>query len=256
LHRMRHVQTLKRATQSQRGDSRLQAAAAWAAIIGTVLGLPVTLVQLGVVGNVRIPDLPGAPVHVETNQSAATLSVSSGSGPSGTEITLSGTGFGGSEAVEIRFHTEFIATAQADGHGAFSEVHARIPGSFDAFAPQQFDIVATGQSTARSARVPFQLTRVPGVTSTPTLSISRGSGPSGTQIALSGSGFEGGEVITIRFHTETIATAQADSRGAFSEVQARIPGSFDVFAPQQFEIVAVGQSSSRSAQVPFMLTTQ
>jgi hypothetical protein len=246
---------LKRATYSQRGDSKLGVAAALVTIVGFLLGLPVTLVQLGVVGNIRVPGLPGAPVHVSAPvNGTATLSVSSGSGPSGTEITLSGTVFGGSEAVEIRFHTESIATARADGNGVFSGVHARIPGSFDAFAPQQFDIVATGESTERSASVPFQLTRVPGVTSTPTLSVSRGSGPSGTQITLSGSGFEGGEVITIRFHTETIATAQADSNGAFSGVQARIPGSFDAFAPQQFDIVAVGQSSSRSAQVPFMLT--
>jgi hypothetical protein len=224
-------------------------------IIGFLLGLPVTLVQLGVLGNVRVPGLPGAPVHVSAPvQGTATLSVSSGSGPSGTEITLSGTGFGGSEKVDIRFHTEAIATARADGSGMFSGLRARIPGSLDAFAPQQFDIVATGESTERSASVPFQLTRVPGVTSTPTLSISRGSGPSGTEVTLSGAGFESGEAITIRFSTETIATAQADISGTFSGVQARIPGSFDAFAPQQLVIIATGQSSARSAQVPFMLT--
>jgi hypothetical protein len=232
---------------SQRGDSKLGTAAAIVTIIGFVLGLPITLIQLGVLGNVRIPGLPGSAV-------SASLSLSTGTGPSGTEISLSGTGFDGGEAVEIRFHTDAMATAQADGAGAFSGIRARIPGTFDAFAPQQFDIIAVGRSSSRSARATFELTRVPGVTSTPTLSTSRGSGPSGTVIMLSGAGFSGGEVVDIRFQTEAIATAQADTSGAFSGVQARIPGSFDAFAPQQFEIVAVGRSSARSAQVPFTLT--
>lgn len=231
----------------QRGDSKLGMAAALVTIIGFVLGLPITLIQLGVVGNTRIPGLPGSAI-------SATLSISTGSGPSGTEVTLSGSGFGGGEVVEIRFQTDVIATAQASGDGAFSGVHARIPGSFDAFAPQQSDIVAVGRSSSRSATAQFLLTRVPGVTSTPALSISRGSGPSGITITLSGSGFAGGEVVDIRFSTEAIATAQTDGSGAFSGVQARIPGSFDVFAPQQFYVVASGRSSARSAEVAFMLT--
>jgi len=154
---------------------------------------------------------------------------------------MGGTGFDAREQVEIRFHTELIATAEGDCDGAFSGVHARIPGTFDAFAPQQFEITATGKSSARSASAPFQLTRVPGVTKTPSLSTSRGDGPSGTEIKLSGSGFAGGEVIDIRFSTEIIATAQANADGSFSNVSARIPGTFDAFAPRQLQIVATGE---------------
>jgi len=117
------------------------------------VGIFVALVQFGVFGDARLPVVPGKPTAGE-----ASLSISRGTGPSGTEIRVSGRGFGGQELVEISFHTELIATARTDDDGIFRRVPARIPGSFDVFAPVQFDIRATGRSTVRSARVPFLLT--------------------------------------------------------------------------------------------------
>lgn len=100
-------------------------------------------------------DQPGggsAPTFCDGEQ----LSLSQGRGPSGTEVTVSGSGFAPDEDVDLRFHTETLTPSRTDGTGAF-EVVVTIPGSFDAFAPGQFDIHASTNPACRDS-VPFQLT--------------------------------------------------------------------------------------------------
>lgn len=46
----------------------------------------------------------------------------------------------------------------------------------------------------------------------------------------------------------------ANDAGSFSNVAVEIPTSFSQFAPQQFKIVAGGQSSIKSADAPFTLS--
>jgi hypothetical protein len=86
------------------------------------------------------------------------ISLSKGKGPSGTKVTITGTGFPSNADVETRFHVETMAPALTDEKGAF-EGRVVIPGSLDPFAPQQFDISASTTSpTVCSARAPFRLT--------------------------------------------------------------------------------------------------
>jgi hypothetical protein len=73
-------------------------------------------------------------------------------------------------------------------------------------------------------------------------------------VQLSGEGFEPGEQVVLSFHTEQIGTTAADSNGSFSNVAAQIPTRFSDFAPQQFDLIATGDSSARSAETPFELT--
>ena len=84
----------------------------------------------------------------------------------------------------------------------------------------------------------------------PEISLSRGSGPSGTETVVSGSGFPADTRIDIRFHTEAMAPGRTDSNGSF-QTEVVIPGTFDAFAPQQFEITA---SAVCAARAPFELT--
>jgi hypothetical protein len=84
------------------------------------------------------------------------VSLSAGAGPSGTEVNVTGSGFPADEDVELRFHTELLTPTRTDDSGHF-EVTIRVPGSFDAFAPQQFEINA--RAAACSIQSPFQLTR-------------------------------------------------------------------------------------------------
>ncbi len=84
--------------------------------------------------------------------------------------------------------------------------------------------------------------------------LSRDSGPGGTTVNVSGEGFQAGERVVIRFHTEEIGSTTANDAGSFSNVAVEIPDSFSQFAPKQFKIVAGGQSSIKSADAPFTLS--
>jgi hypothetical protein len=87
------------------------------------------------------------------------------------------------------------------------------------------------------------------------MTISPTSGPSGTTVTASGSGFQPGETIELRVHTDRVAEIRADSSGGFSDVrfQVRDPlgGSFP--SDRQIAISATGGSSIRHAEEPFQL---
>jgi hypothetical protein len=87
----------------------------------------------------------------------ASISLSSGEGPSGSHVIVRGTGFPSDEAVEVRFHTEQLPPARTDAEGSFKD-DVIIPGTLDAFAPQQFEITATTKPTICSDSNPFLLT--------------------------------------------------------------------------------------------------
>lgn len=148
-----------------RATSRVKLLTALVGLATAVVTLAGTVAtQSGAFGDLRLPLLPGAPTAESESGSefcsprvSPELSLSTGRGPSGTELTVTGREFCPGEQVDIRFHAEQIGTARAGDGGGF-EVSARVPGSFDAFAPRQFDITATGQDSLGSARVPFQLT--------------------------------------------------------------------------------------------------
>jgi hypothetical protein len=82
----------------------------------------------------------------------------------------------------------------------------------------------------------------------------RDSGPGGTTILVSGEGFDPGERVVLRFHTDQIGSTTANGDGKFSNVAVTIPSTLSEFAPRQFELIATGQSSVRTATTPFTLT--
>jgi hypothetical protein len=83
-----------------------------------------------------------------------TITLSRSSGPPGTVFTVSGSGFNADERVEIRFHTRVLGEVRADGRGDFTGFQTEVP---DMPFRDQFDVVATGQSSIRSARKPFEV---------------------------------------------------------------------------------------------------
>lgn len=138
--------------------------AAGIGLVAALITLAAALIQVGAFGDFRLP----GPVIVEPGGGGSqqgpgscnaamvepALSLSVGSGPSGTEVTVSGSGFCPDADLEILFHTETVQFARTDADGAFS-VGATIPGTFDFSAPMQYQIIATGAGTART---PFALT--------------------------------------------------------------------------------------------------
>lgn len=142
------------------------------AVVGLIAAILTTATQLGAFGDVRVPGLPGVEIGTTTNGGeeqppgpegicnaamvSPTLGLSTGRGPSGTLVAVTGNGYCPDAVLEIRFHTRAIGEARTDGDGEFS-VEVTIPGTFDAFAPAQFDIIASS-AAGGSARVPFELT--------------------------------------------------------------------------------------------------
>jgi hypothetical protein len=107
-------------------------------------------------GNERPPE--NGPNEVTLPCEDPSVSLSQGTGPSGTEVVVRGSGFPSDEAVEVRFHTEALRPARTSTDGTF-EVNIVVPGTFDVFAPGQFEIRATTTPTVCFDSAPFQLTR-------------------------------------------------------------------------------------------------
>lgn len=224
--------------------------AKYVAIVGGILAICAALgipTQLGAFGDFRLPLLPGRAVTA--------ISLSQGQGPSGTKLTVTGTGFSAGEIVDIRFSTEKIGEARVGDDGGFS-ANVTVPGSFDAFAgAQSFEVSASDRGSATHASQPFRLLVGGGDPNTgpATISLSKGTGPSGTQITVSGRNFTPGEEVRVRFATTEMGRAVADAQGQFT-LGVRIPGNQDPFAPIQVHIVATGLQSVKSADAVFTLT--
>lgn len=80
----------------------------------------------------------------------------------------------------------------------------------------------------------------------------RDSGPAGTKVRLSGTGFGSGEDITLRFHTDVVGHTQADDQGAFADVSVRVPSDWQFEG--QFTFKASGDSTLAWAEREFRVT--
>lgn len=89
----------------------------------------------------------------------------------------------------------------------------------------------------------------PSIREEPKLELSKGSGPPGTRLRVTGSGFQAGETVRIEFHTETMKDVQANTEGVFREIPVEIPA--DWAFTGQFDITAEGLQSIRDASQPF-----
>lgn len=95
---------------------------------------------------------------IEPPSETTSVFLSRDSGPGGTQVQVSGEGFGRNERVVITFHTEQIGSTTANSEGRFSNVTVTIPASFSRFAPQQFNVPARGSDSVRFASAPFTIT--------------------------------------------------------------------------------------------------
>jgi hypothetical protein len=231
-------------------DSPTKVIGLFTAVLALLTGLITFATQLGAFGNARVPFLPGAAKD-------PSISLSVGQGPSNTEVTITGHDFASEEQVTLRFHADELGTAQADDAGNFSQV-VRVPGSYDAFAPRNFTIRASGNSRGKTATAEFKLHeggQGGDSTGPATISLSTGQGPSGTQVTVTGDNFSGGEEVTIRFDVPIVGTALADANGHFTTT-ITIPGDYDAFGDSQHSIIAVGKTSVKNVSRPFQLTVE
>ncbi len=138
------------------------------------------------------------------------------SGPPGTAVTIIGSNFPASTALTFQFDTTAIVPTSGDAAtrstGLFVSI-ITIPSSAAAGA---HSITATAGGA--SASTTFTVTGV----ATPTLdALSSTSGPPGTSIAISGTGFAASTALVFQFGTTTVTptgNTQTDSNGSFSSI--------------------------------------
>jgi hypothetical protein len=129
------------------------------------------------------------------------------------------------------------------------------------FAVPEADTKATPTpSPTRSVRLPTGLPSFPDIPDTiddindgpVTLELSKESGPPGTSLRVSGTGFQPGEQVKIVFHTEVMRVVQANTKGSFIDVAVEVPSDWPFRG--QFSIRASGAQSLKSTDLPFRVT--
>jgi hypothetical protein len=138
-------------------SSQVKAAkiAAAATIVAALLGLLAVFVpRIGDGGDNGTPKSPRVTLP-DIGPGAASVFLNTNSGPAGSTIRVSGTGFAANEEVVIRFHTDEVGSTTANDEGKFENVAVTVPASYSRFAPNQFSVIATGRNSLRSDQAPF-----------------------------------------------------------------------------------------------------
>lgn len=151
--------------------------------------------------------------------------ISPTSGEVETSVTVSGTGFGRRKDVVIYFSNAGIATAIADSRGGFDTTFS-VPESEEGI----YDVEAEDEDrNLDSAK--FTITAPPPAPSPapppppPTaINISSTSGKVGTDVIISGVGFEPNGTIAIKYDGKEVTTATADVNGIFMAI-FKVPAS-------------------------------
>lgn len=152
----------------------------------------------------------------------ATITLSPTSGPPGSTVTVTGSGFSSSISLDIQLEGVTLQTVTTDATGSFIKTitipTSKLPGSYN--------VVATGPGN--TALAPFT------VTSLATITLSPISGPVGTTVTVTGSKFANSTSVTIKFDTTTVATITSSTSGGFTTTfpvpSNALPGSHTVNA--------------------------
>lgn len=140
-------------------------------------------------------------------------------GPSGSEVTVDGTGFGVGENITFAFDdVDLDAIATADDLGVFSATIA-IP----ADAADGDHSVSASDSLGNVATTTFTVEAAEETTVAASITASPSSGSIGSEVTIDGTGFGTGENVTFAFDGNSLnASVTADDLGSFSAT-AMIP---------------------------------
>jgi hypothetical protein len=79
------------------------------------------------------------------------------------------------------------------------------------------------------------------------------SGPAGSRVNATASGFQPGETVQFSFQAVLVASAVADQSGV-AEASFAVPQEFSAFSGADLEVLATGGTSDRGAEATFMIT--
>ena len=170
------------------------------------------------------------------------------SGIAGSSFTESATGFAAGETVDFFFNGFFVDSATADGAGDCSATDI-VP----AVTPGSYSVVAFGLASSLSSAATFTVT--PTLSATPTLTLSPMSGPSGSSVTESATGFLPGETVGFSFlggadaNGVPLVSAVADSSGDCTATLT-VPAVTAGF----YNIGAYGETSGQGASAQFVAT--
>ena len=172
------------------------------------------------------------------------IAVTPSTGPPGSAVNVSGTGFGPSERVDLYFDTTDLTLAKTGAAGSFGPVSITVPGSA---VPGTHTVSAEGRQSGAFAQATFTVT-----TTTPTIVVSPSTGPPGSAVNVSGTGFGPSERVDLYFDTTDLALAETGAAGSFGPVSITVPGSA---VPGTHTVSAEGRQSGAFAQASFTVNT-
>jgi hypothetical protein len=164
----------------------------------------------------------------------------------GSVVRVSGSNFLAREVVLIRFGSTLVQAVTTDGSGRFANAAFTVPGSA---AYGSTYVAITGSRSGRSIREALKITPAPPAAAR--LKLSSTNLHRGGKVTVSGTGYQAGEIVLIRFRGEVSAAATADSHGNYSKASFQVP----VNSPYgTFMVTATGARSGRSASVNVHVT--
>jgi hypothetical protein len=172
---------------------------------------------------------PSAPVQVTAQGSTF---------QQGRNGQVSASGFAPNEQVLIFLaQNASVVAVNADGNG---NVNATVPVP-SSLSTGSHSLVLFGTSSKRAAYIQVTILPAPAPAA---LHIDHQSVTPGSQVMLSGSGYQPNESITIRVNGQQVQTVNADNNGQFSNTVLNVPLST---SPGNYSVTATGNSSGNSA---------
>lgn len=163
--------------------------------------------------NVGAHDGDNNSAPIKTFTISPKITISSSSGPVGTQITVAGNGFDGSSTITLTWDgTDTSRTTNSNTSGSFSSLSYTIPTTTGG----AHNINAHDSAGHTATNIVFTIT--------PTISISSTSGHAGDTTILSGDGFAGTSTITVVWKgSDTSTTTTSASNGTFAGLVFTIP---------------------------------
>ena len=152
---------------------------------------------------------------------AATVTIYPSSGPVGTTITISGTGFTATNTYQITFayattFSQIIGSGTVGAGGdilSTSFVIPEIPGGAYTIRVETFG------TTSESRTSTFTITSK--------IDLDKSSGYVGDEVTVDGNGFAANSDITVYFVNEEVGTADTDANGSFTDAAFLVPESYN-----------------------------
>ena len=167
-----------------------------------------------------------------------TIQLSPTSGPQGTSVTVTGSGFAPSSPITVNYGSTTVSSSSSTTSSGAFQVTFTVPASAGS------QTVTATDSYGNTARATFGV-------STPSMSANPTSGPIGTQVTLTGNGFAPSASVSITFGTTKLSTScNSTSAGGLSctfTVPRSLTGSQTVTATDSYGNTA---SSSFTVTAP------